>query len=379
MKTYNIFNRLFCLILVAIICCSLSACKNIFENIFRNDHFSNNEDSDDISEYQFIENNYYCFSPKFGGNETIIMKFSNITETSISIEYYSHDLGNYGRDDYDHGFDTVTMTYNTEKRYYEFEFCGLWNLYTYKLEYNRYEINQYYGQNFEQVVPVNPEDYWWYEIAKRQTGDYGSASSVDISQAKIGDIVSIGKFEMDNNTSNGADDITWVVIDENDNSILVISKYCIAQQQSSNSYDTWEKSIAREWLNGEFYNDAFTTEEKNMIITTKVVNADNPYTGMNGGNDTYDKLFLLSIDEANEYFSSEEERKAYGTLYLQELIDENENSLGWWLRTPGKKHVTIDNEQIFQSYVGSKGYVSTQGSATFVYNNGLRPAMWVSK
>lgn len=350
-----------------------------FGNYGAYDDYESDADDSDISKFKFIEDNYYSCSPKFGGNETMILKFSNVTESSIAIEYYSHDLGNYGRDEYDHEFTSATMIYDEEEGCYEFEFCGFWRLYTYKLEYNRYEINQYYGQKFEKVDPVKPEDFWWYEEAKRQTGDYGSGSAADISQAKIGDVISIGKYEMDNNTSNGLDDISWLVIDENDSGILVISKYCIAKQETSSSYETWETSVAREWLNNEFYSNAFTTEEKNKIITSTIVNDDNADTGMDGGNDTSDKLFLLSIDEANKYFTSKEDRKAYGTLYLQELVDEDEDSFGWWLRTPGKRFVTLSSEQIYQSYVGSNGYVYTEGCTAAVYNNGLRPAMWISK
>lgn len=344
------------------------------------DDYSDSNDNDaNISEYQFIEDNYYSCSPRFGGNETMILKFSDITESSIAIEYYSHDLGNYGRDEYDHEFTSATMTYDEEEGCYEFEFCGFWRLYTYKLEYNRYEINQYYGQNFEKVDPVNPADFWWYEEAKRQTGDYGSSSAVDVSQAQIGDVISFGKYEMDNDTSNGADSISWLVIDENDSGILVISKYCLTYQETSDGYDTWETSVAREWLNNTFYNDAFAADEKAKIKKSTITNTDNPDTGIDGGNDTTDNLFLLSIDEVNKYFTTKEERIAYGTLHVQELVDEGDGAFNWWLRTPGKRNVVWSGESIYQSYVGSNGFVYTEGSSTAVYNGGIRPAMWISK
>lgn len=340
------------------------------------DDGENNKSQHDISEYRFIAENYYACHPKFGGNKDYVLRFYDITETSISIEYYSHDLVNYGSDRYDHDFTTCTMKYDEEKNCYTFEFSGYWRLYKQRLEYIRYENKRSYGEEFSKVDPVIPEeDFWWYETAKMQTGNYGTDSAVDISQTEVGDIITFGKCEMDNDTSNGLEDITWRVIDKNENGIMVISEYCIAPQETTYSYGTWETSVAREWLNGEFYDNAFTSDEKNKILTSTVVNEDNADTETDGGNDTFDKLFLLSIDEVNKYFPTENARIAYQTLFVQASLCENDVKSSWWLRTPGE----LDYDRVCQSYVGSNGYVYTKGTTTDVYNIPLRPVMWIAR
>ena len=322
-------------------------------------------------EYVFESNNNWYYVTDSGNGEYLV-KIIELSEDEATLEYYMYDLPN----DYDHGFITVPVEYDGEEYCFVFGFKGDWRIKGDYIQYNKYEVGAHYeyyqSGDFNSLKPVNPDDYWWYEKAKRQSGNYDSDLATDISQAKVGDIVSIGKYEMDNDTSNGLDNITWLVIDENDSGILVISKYCIAQQEPRDVYKTWENSDTREWLNGEFYNNAFTSDEKGKIITSTVVNADNAETEADGGNDTLDKLYLLSNDEVNKYFASKDERKAYGTLYLQELVDEGSGAFGWWLRTPGK-----DYEH--QCYVGSNGYLYTEGCSVAVYNNGLRPAMWISK
>ena len=271
------------------------------------------------------------------------------------------------------------MNFNWEEMCFEFEHGGFWRIYTDRIEYLRYEINRGLEDDYGLMTPVNPDDYWWFEKAKRQTGDYGAGNAVNISEAKVGSIITMGKFEMDNNTDNGSDTITWRVIDEKADRFLLISEYCISKQKTSSSYSTWENSISRKWLNETFYNDAFTQEEQDKIILSKIVNEDNTDTGTEGGNNTDDYLFLLSIDEVNKYFATDEERIAYGTLYVQELTDEDEDEFCWWLRTPGEIHVGLESDSIKQCYVGSQGFVYTEGESTCVYNVAVRPAMWVLK
>ena len=63
---------------------------------------------------------------------------------------------------------------------------------------------------------------------------------------------------------------------------------------------TWEKSTLRKWLNKKFMNRAFSSSEQEAIRTTKVINEDNYYYKTDGGNDTLDKIYLLSLSETDE-------------------------------------------------------------------------------
>lgn len=56
------------------------------------------------------------------------------------------------------------------------------------------------------------------------------------------------------------------------------------------------------WLNGEFYNTAFSAEEQAAVVIADVVNEDNPFYGTEGGSDTADKIWLLLLGEIEKYF-----------------------------------------------------------------------------
>ena len=62
----------------------------------------------------------------------------------------------------------------------------------------------------------------------------------------------------------------------------------------------------RKWLNDEFFETAFSAEEQGRIPTTLVTAEDNAEYGTEAGNDTTDKVFLLSVSEVETYFPSNE-------------------------------------------------------------------------
>ena len=91
-------------------------------------------------------------------------------------------------------------------------------------------------------------------------------------------------------------------------------------------------------LNGEFYDTAFNEEEKGRIALTEVENADNPRYGTEGGEDTEDRIFLLSLEEAEMYFEDDEDRRAFPTEYAVAKgiwVWEKTGTVWWWLRSPG--------------------------------------------
>lgn len=74
---------------------------------------------------------------------------------------------------------------------------------------------------------------------------------------------------------------------------------------------------------------AFSNQEK-MLISKNSVSADeNPEYDTDPGNATQDQVFLLSINEANQYFNSDEERQCKPTEYAVEqgayVDDENQD------------------------------------------------------
>ena len=200
-----------------------------------------------------------------------------------------------------------------------------------------------------------------------------------VAKAKVGDKVNFGTYEQDNKSDNGKEKITWIVLAAEKGKILVVSEKVLDTKTYNNERAdiTWENSSVRAWLNKDFMDAAFTAKEKKSIVESAVVNSDNPKYNTPGGNETKDKLFLLSFDEATKYFTTDELRRAQGTefaksngLKLDESILYAGNSV-WWLRTPGLK-------ANHACYVNNDGVIY-QTLFVDLPNFGIRPAMWVKQ
>lgn len=137
----------------------------------------------------------------------------------------------------------------------------------------------------------------------------------EITEAKAGDIVTFGTYEQDNDAENGAEPIEWFILDMEDGQATLLSVYLLdCQRYHPEETDmTWEDCAMRAWLNDDFLNAAFTKAEQEHIAVTKLVNEDNPVFGTQGGNDTSDKIWLLSLGDVEKYFhiSVEEGKNPY--------------------------------------------------------------------
>ena len=203
-----------------------------------------------------------------------------------------------------------------------------------------------------------------------------------IKNIKIGDSYTFGTYEQDNNTSNGKEAIEWTVLDKDGMSLLLVSKQALAWQQYNTSYTdvTWENCTLRKWLNGTFLNNAFSTEEQAQIQNTTVSADNNPQYSTNPGNATTDKVFLLSINEVEKYFNSNEARKCAPTAYAEAqgvwTSDTYKTPSGaatcwWWLRSPGS-----NQDEAAGVYVD--GSVCEYGRNVNHVHGAVRPAMWIT-
>ena len=184
-----------------------------------------------------------------------------------------------------------------------------------------------------------------------------------------------GSYEQDNNKSNGKEDIEWLVLAKEGNKALVISKYALDCQQYNTSYTdvTWETCTLRKWLNNNFINSAFTANEKAMIPTVTVSADKNPDYSTNPGNATQDRVFLLSITEANKYFSSDSARQCKPTEYADAGGAYGHSSNGncfWWLRSPGL-------EQCLAAGIRNGGDFHEHGNDVRADHSAVRPALWI--
>ncbi len=191
----------------------------------------------------------------------------------------------------------------------------------------------------------------------------------------VGDIVKYGAYEQDNNQANGNEAIEWLVLDKQDGKAFLISKYCLdSRRYNPDTFITWENCELRKWLNTEFYHCAFSEIQRQNILTTTVHTPDTPtqWDPIDGGNDTLDKLFLLSVDEANQYFTDGRARRTVATANAAAKGARVEkNNSYWWLRSPG-------SESYYASSVNNAGTVDSIGRAVGAYGVAVRPAMWVT-
>jgi len=195
---------------------------------------------------------------------------------------------------------------------------------------------------------------------------------------KIGDVVRFGDYD-------------WKVLDVQDGKALLLSEDILEQRAYHPCYEgvTWEKSELRKHLNGDFYN-LFDDADKARIVETGIENSDNSWYGVAGGADCMDKIFILSIEEADRYFGDSgdyrnNQRKKYdngkwvvdadGWIFSNENDGARVAKIGdaaslWWLRTPGYSEFTA-------AYVSSTGNILPNGDRVCIGRGGSRPALWV--
>lgn len=148
--------------------------------------------------------------------------------------------------------------------------------------------------------------------------------------------------------------IKWRVIKCENGEALLLSDIVLDKQKYNKRLKkvTWEKSTLRKWLNKKFMNRAFSSSEQEAIHTTKVINEDNYYYKTDGGNDTLDKIYLLSLsetDEEKEYGFTD----SYGMTIKYSNYADLDDYQYWWLRTPGEKNISAAAVDMFgEAYVG---------------------------
>lgn len=217
-----------------------------------------------------------------------------------------------------------------------------------------------------------------YELLKGLS--YKDSDEKLLSIADVGNTILFGSYEQDNNTSNGKEDIEWLVLAKENNRVLLISEKALDCKQYNTTRDgvTWETCSLREWLNGTFLNNAFSVEEQALIQSTTVSADKNPKYSTDLGNATIDKVFLLSVTEAEKYFDSDEARRCAPTAYAiaqgaytddSYKTADGDAASWWWLRSPGTYQSTAAS-------VRSGGAVPIYG---FVDDDDdcVRPALWI--
>lgn len=226
------------------------------------------------------------------------------------------------------------------------------------------------------------------DVDKQLAEDDNMIAAARDAKFAVGNYVTFGTYPQ-TKAGNDATPIEWLVLARDGNKALLISRYGLDAQPYNIVYTdvTWENCTLRTWLNWTFYNKAFSSAEQSAILTTNVDNSKKQcYSGYStdGGNNTQDKVFLLSYAEANKYFgvtydnSSNTKSRVAPTAYAiahggwtssSNKTADSTYAGRWWLRSPGRRQsnaasVFADGSLLDLS-VGS-------GSAS------VRPALWVN-
>ena len=218
-----------------------------------------------------------------------------------------------------------------------------------------------------------------------------------VSPWEIGTIVAFGHYEQDGDEENGPEEIEWIVLDEKDGKSLLLSRYGLEAMPYHTKVMniTWAKCSLRTWLNKDFLESAFSEDEQDLILETKVDNSQkqgyrrwNNWKKTKGGKNTKDRIFLLSYLEAKQYLgvTRSDEGNPSGVARMTEFVrqktadspyyrnmTEDSPEYGvctWWLRSPGylqKLVATVNWDGTLVAFEPAEEA------------GGVRPALWVKK
>jgi len=239
------------------------------------------------------------------------------------------------------------------------------------------------------------------------------AAPVTYVTPKTGQVITFGNYK-------------WRVLDVDGDEALIMTVEVIEscpynKEQAWATWVTWETCSLREYLNNEFL-QRFTKEQQARIVEKNISNPDNIWYGTTGGKDTRDKIFLLSLEEADRYFGNSRDylnrrRQSLERVYQEQTLkhgrlvpvtsndrgwlkggryqtlinsywrdDDNGdhltnnhdkartayyegNTFNWWLRSPG-------SDSNSAAFVDNEGRICVAGCAASLISN-TRPVLWL--
>ena len=149
--------------------------------------------------------------------------------------------------------------------------------------------------------------------------------------------------------------IRWLVLDEDADSLLLITKDCIDSlpYNETRANISWETCTLRQWLNGEFLQAAFTAQEQEAVSRN---------------------VFLLTLEDAVKYMPSDSERKCSPTSYAMSrgAYTNGEGLCAWWTSSPARSPMQA-------AYFSSYGTVGNRPHYVDETIIGVRPAVRVKR
>ena len=201
---------------------------------------------------------------------------------------------------------------------------------------------------------------------KLQSSDNADDEMADsVPSVSAEDLFTFGSYPQ---TDDGDVDspIVWQVLAKKGDKALLISQYALESlpYNADGGNVAWENCSLRSWLNDEFFNRAFSSDEK-AYITKPDDASKNP-----------DNVFLLSSSDAKTYLHGDSSRVCLPTDYANSQgihLDEQSSapsSCYWWLRSSGA-------DDGFAECVCNDGSISSRGYEVGSTGIGVRPCIWV--
>ena len=204
---------------------------------------------------------------------------------------------------------------------------------------------------------------------------YPKYKGVDVTSTDmvaVGNTVTFGVYEQDNDLKNGPEPLQWKVLKKTGKRVLLFSEKIIDARAFHEVYIgvRWRDSDIRTWLNGDFMKNTFTEAEQKLIPQVELLDNGNEWYVISPGTETKDRVFLLNAEEMYGYFRTDPDRQAQPTEYAKARGFSRNADGWWWLRNPGQdvSHAAL----VYKS--GNVYWAGDSVNRTYI---GVRPALWV--
>ena len=222
--------------------------------------------------------------------------------------------------------------------------------------------------------------------------------SQSFRQSGFGNPVFMGYYEQDNDPAGSLEPIEWQIltVDTRNHRALLLSVHALDAVSFADATNTdacsipglsWENSFVRGWLNKDFYQNAFSSAEKERILDTELETRDK-----SGVHHTVDKVFLLDAKEVRQHLKKAPKMACAPTVYTQAGISGDsvspEGYCSWMLRELVKVPARDSRGNIRKETGNEVGYVN-QDHGLKLFNQrigcpvdrsdlcAVRPAVWV--
>ncbi len=220
-----------------------------------------------------------------------------------------------------------------------------------KLKENKYErANEYLKVNDDISALILFNELLDYKDSQKQKDEIlQNREYLKMFISKEGDEIAFGRYEQDNNNSNGKEKLEWIIIYNNKSKVYMVSKYVIDAMQYNTA--NGDGSTLKKWLMEDFANETFNDEERGNISHVGLLNREDMKQ--------YSKI-INNIPKWTDYAMAQKPNKAYYAGY------------SWWLA--GKYfHGFADTDVSMDVVVESGGFSNNVSSVTD--KNGVRPAI----